>query len=623
MITAFPLHVKGETIYSIISKYHLMMKHKHYRFTLRNIYNGESLCFTGMSIDLPTKISEIHEATLHFKIKEKEEQWVYDHTAFSYYTYFTNHDVRNKILNGMLKSLNSGIILASGKGASKIKDFTHLRVCSDCFKQEQRIATWYLIHQIPGVFICPEHNNIVHNSSLYRKAKDLVIPTIENCDFEELITISSHTRKQLFHISVLTKEILFPNQLPTWDLKLIKEGYIGLLKKAGYGSYHSFLYQKKIVEDISVFYGEEFLNLLNDFHNFSMDSLPKLWIMNGKIQHPIYHLILINFLYERLGFDRKTINIEELIYKGQSFYFSENNNIDEAKKRMVCLNYSCSDYKQTKYCKVKHTISSKKPIYYVKCNKCGFTYRTTNLSQNYAIIDVGYLLQEKITKMYFHEHMSIYKIAAILKVSEYSVSKALNLHKSTATSPHNLKFDSEKDKAEWADILKNNPEKSKSQLVSKYTGLYKRLYRYEKDWVMSQSYKKISKEKVKEVVNWKERDQEVVIKLRKAYETLLKRYPPVRITKNSLIVEANLRWYKKFNTKLPLSTDYISNVEENSDQFTLRKAKMILDEQKKLPLSAQFKPKRMTHKVGYYAKISKETKQIIRKMLDNHYNEFL
>lgn len=50
---------------------------------------------------------------------------------------------------------------------------------------------------------------------------------------------------------------------------------------------------------------------------------------------------------------------------------------------------------------------------------------------------------------------------------------------------------------------------------------------------------------------------------------------------------------------------------------------MVLEEQKKLPLAEQFKPKIMTNKVGYFAKISVETKQHIRKMLDDYFKEFL
>lgn len=632
MITAFPRVVNGETIYSIVSKYHVMVNHKHYRSTLRNLYSGESLNFTGMSIDLPSRISQIHKATLHFKIKEQEEQWVLDHTAYPYYTYFTNQEARNKILHGMLKGENSGIILASGKGASRIKDFSNMRICFECFNQDTEntgVATWYLIHQLPGVFICPWHKTTLHDSSLYRKAKVLEIPTHENCQMEVIPSISSNTRKQLSRISDLTKEILFHNQFPSWDFKLIKEGYIGLLKHAGYGSYHSFLFQKEIINDISNFYDIEFLDLLKEAHNFSMDSLRKLWVSKDNIQHPIYHLILINFLYDKLGIDRKSVNIENLIYRGQNLYRSENYNIEEAKKRLVCLNRLCSEYKQANYCEVSHAISRKRPVFHVNCKKCGFIYRLIDLPQKYddykcdAIIDVGDLLREKIIKMYFHEHMSIYKITNILKVSEHSVRKALNMFESTAVSPPNLKFDSEKDKAQWTKILKNNPDKTKYQLVSEYTALYKRLYRYENDWVMSQPYKKSSKEKAINKVDWKERDQEIVIKLSEAYETLLIRYPPVRITKNLLIVEANLSWERRYDQKLPLSVKYIKSIEENNDQYTLRKARMILVEQKKLPLPAQFKPKRMTHKVGYFAKISRETKQIIRQMLDDYYKEFL
>lgn len=555
MITTFPRIFKGETIHSILSKYHIMMNHIHYRSTLRNLYSGQSLDFVGISIDLPSKVSGIHQSTLHFKIKEHEKKWVYDHTAYAYYTYFTNQEARRKILKGILNSTKSGIILASGKGAFRVKDFSNLRICFECFKQDREntgVASWYLIHQMPGVFICPFHNQILRESSLYRKTKILEVPTLENCKMqEETISISLSTRKLLSQISNLTEKILFPNKLPSMDLKLIKEGYIGLLKQAGYGSYHSFLFQKEIINDIRDFYGNELFHILIETHNFSIDSLRKLWSSNDKVQHPIYHIILINFLYEKLHVDREKVHIEELINRGQNFYL-KNYNIEEAKKKVVCLNRLCNEYKQTTYCEVSHKIY-KRPVLQVNCKKCGFSYRLSDLPQDYydykydAIIDVGTLLKERILKMHYYEHLSLYKIAEILKISEYSIKKTFHLCENKVINPLNLKFHSKKDKAEWTEILTNNPNKTKSHLISEHTALYKRLYRHEKMWVMSRTYKKKLKKNGLDKVDWKERDLEVIMKLREAYGTLLKRYPTVRITKNLLVVEANLSWNKRYD----------------------------------------------------------------------------
>lgn len=103
----------------------------------------------------------------------------------------------------------------------------------------------------------------------------------------------------------------------------------------------------------------------------------------------------------------------------------------------------------------------------------------------------------------------------------------------------------------------------------------------------------------------------------------MEKIPPVRITRHTLFKEAKLKWYQKYQRKLPRTLEYIQSIAESMDQFAIRKAEFIIEEQKKLPLAERFKPKIMTHKVGYFNKISPEAKKIIRKKLDDYYAEYI
>ncbi|SHP80366.1 Uncharacterised protein [Mycobacteroides abscessus subsp. abscessus] len=631
MITAFPRIVKGETIYSIITKYHFMMKHEHYISTFRNIYARDYSSFSGIGVDLPHNIKQMYNSTKQFKIKKFIDDWLYDHTALGYYTFFTNSDNRHKVKERMLVSDNAGLVFVSGKSTTGVRDFLYLRVCKECLEEDiinTGVGSWYLLHQLPGVFVCERHKSILVNSTLSRRTKILQIPRLEDCLYDEENFLSLQKREILSQIATLTKEILLNNNYPQWDHQVIKEGFRGLFILSGYGERQTTAYNNLIVPDIKDYYGDEIIQLIYNVHGFSIDSIWRLWShnkVNQNIQHPLLHILLIHFLYHKTGIDRTEVGIEEFIYLGQSRY----NRKSTANVHLVCLNHSCLSFKQAGKCVVNQKRLPEKTIYYVYCSECGFKYRSSHLPLDInecswdSIIDIGGNLRDKIEKMYFSEGLSPYKIASILKITEYSVKLAVNLVNKTNGSSSSLKFNKEKDRFDWLTQMENNPEKTKSELVKEHYALYKRLYRHDKEWLFSRSYNKIPRKKVIDVVDWKKRDKEIVPMLKDAYFRLMARNPPTRITKNQLIIETRLNWSKRYDQKLPSSIQYIKSVEENNDQFTIRKARMVLEEQKKLPLTEQHKRKIMTHKVGYFNKISTEAKQTIQVMLEDFYNELL
>ncbi|QHC05371.1 hypothetical protein GRQ40_16520 [Anoxybacillus sp. PDR2] len=630
MITIFPQVVNGETIYSVVSKYHHMSGNDSMVRTSSEIFNKYYAAAHGYNIDMPLGLSTLHEATKKFNIKSSMEEWVYDHTSFNYFTFFGNTEQSQKMMDSMLYTDRSGVILSSGKGASRIKDFIYLRFCHECLQQalsEKGLGFWKLHHQLPGVYYCVEHQQETDDSTIVRNPDTFEIPNQDNCKKTNVYTPTNINRKALIRLAKLTQKILDTNEKDDEFFEYRPQIYTGLLKHAGYGSYHSSVLTKPFLSDIVDYYGDETLELFWKHHRFRIHRVKDLWKTQKTRQHPLLHLILINFLYEVFQLD-DSYSLQDLFAQGKSLYNKDVYNINVAKKKFVCLNRLCSVYQMNQCCHVTHQIQQKITFYYVQCTKCGFTYRKKGIPSHTelytwdVVVEAGSLLREHISNLH-KEGLSTYKIAQILKISPSVVTRVLENKKVTKKKSQWLKYDQEKDRKQWLELLQTYPDDTKSQLSKRNTALFKRLHRHDREWLDRLNYKETERVPIREFVDWEQRDEEYLKEVIQSYHRLLEKIPPVRITRHTLFKEAKLKWYQKYQRKLPRTLEYIQSIAESMDQFAIRKAEFIIEEQKKLPLAERFKPKIMTHKVGYFNKISPEAKKIIRKKLDDYYAEYI
>ncbi|MYL54027.1 hypothetical protein GLW08_11830 [Pontibacillus yanchengensis] len=636
MISGFPNVSKGETVYSIMAKYHKMMGHTEIRATFEKVLNKDKAALSGINVDLPTIISNLHYTTSEFSLYRQLEDWVTHHTSFNYYSFFHETKIKEKLLvNYIHEPYKHGITLQIGKAASDIVEPKYLKFCMSCYEkeiEEAGVASWYWIHQIPGVFTCPFHNKSLHISKVPRNPRylQLLDESVVN-DSDVLLDIEELVSKfnPLSHLSL---KISTEEMNGNWDKPKYKKSYIGLIKKAGYGGYEANVYKEKMYMDITEFYGLKIINILEEKIAFNFTSLEKLWNAKDSVQHPIYHILFLHFISEKMNYDLEQNSIRELIELGHEYFHDPACNMDALQAQFICLNAFCEYFYKNNYIVVHHSKSSGNHTFHVSCTFCGLKYRNHCIPSDFtnykwdSLIEVGKNLDEKIISMVLKENLSFWKTAKILGLPENSIRKVIQREmngplqqKGSSTKKYNQK----RDREEWEALIINNKLKTKTDLANEHYALFKRLRRYDREWLDSRDYKKAGSMQNIEVVDWKQRDKEYLIILKEAYKELLKEYKPKKISHNTLTIKANIKINKKYQAKLPQTFDFINEVKETNDQFAIRKAKMILDHQCKLPLGAQYKPKNMTHKVGYYNKISDDAKKHIRKMLDDFYNEVL
>lgn len=157
MFTFFPAPADGETVYSLVSRYHLMSGYPSFRFNtmamlgvLHGRASNEFPCFLpqlSLAADIPL-------ATV-----------IQSMTPYSYYAPFLPEKLsdllRECLSNGQTRNLQSTL----GTLANRMTPGGFLFSCRHCIKEDVEMygfPFWHLIHQLTGIVACPRHHEILH-----------------------------------------------------------------------------------------------------------------------------------------------------------------------------------------------------------------------------------------------------------------------------------------------------------------------------------------------------------------------------------------------------------------------------------------------------------------------------
>lgn len=136
---------------------------------------------------------------------------------------------------------------------------------------------------------------------------------------------------------------------------------------------------------------------------------------------------------------------------------------------------------------------------------------------------------------------------------------------------HKPIYDLEEKRKQWLELIKSNPNKPRCELKKIGKGLHTYIYKYDKEWYNSVTpiYKR--RKRVKEYVNWAERDEVILKKVKVAVSNILnKQGKPVKISALSIMKES---WLNKQinNKKLIKTNEYINEAKETDNDYWRRK----------------------------------------------------
>ncbi|MGA3599594.1 TnsD family transposase [Lysinibacillus agricola] len=567
MIGWFPYPNEDELLYSIFARYSNKSMELSVRHTLKKFFNDSR---SKLTPDFPSNLEMVMGQLGIFEYKDFESLLA-KHTPFNYFTNFLINSDKQSIIEAIKQKKLSNIQMAIGQVSSKVKETKYFKYCPSCLNNDIHDfgeSYWRISYQLPSVFICVQHNEFLHYSSvLYRnKNSQLVTPNKNNCistintkcignnvsfaEINHLINIANNSKK------LLMKDINI-NSLNLVSLYKDKLRKKGLITAGGH------VRQTDLYNEFVKFYG---MNILDYFQSVPLLERESCWLKNITRKHrisfhPVRHLLLMNFL-------EIEIDTIEMDYFESPF----------GKGPFPCLNPAAEHYKDlvVNNLSIKRCTDTGRPIGIFNC-KCEFKYTRLgpDISQEgmyeYRFVrNFGSVWESKLFQYIDNEHLSFRKAAKLLKVDVGTAIKYYKQNKNEGEaiekSTNTIDY-----RCSWLRTKKENPTYSKTKLRKLNPNIYLWLYRHDKEWLNNNSPASIKSTKIVPRVNWHERDLEILNLIKRYLLTIDNNTKPVRLTKRHIgVAIGKLALVEKKLEKMPLTKELIESVTESNEQYRER-----------------------------------------------------
>lgn len=565
----FPTAYPDELLFSLCSRYYVRSGNISYKEALDDLFSNRRLT---TSVALPSGISPLVKNLPPYS-KLNEEQLIYRHTLYLFYTAFLPPERAKKIYNAMCSNDGKGIYVLSGLTASTVPQNEYLRFCSDCMKEDREKYGefyWHRSHQIRGIQFCLTHYRPLYDSSVKVVGSNkhrFQIPTLDNCSTNKSVLDGVSEKIQRDYIDFCRKIAGNLFQLMDQPFKHRKieeyhEIYQSKLIGLELAYYTGQVKQEEWRDYFSSIYSQELLQLCSSPLLGEQDWLSLIVQKNRKTFHPIRHLLVM----AALGME-----IAELFEKNSVLKPFGN-------PLWPCLNTVCNYYQVPVIEDVTVTLSekTKDPIGTFTCPVCEFSYTRrgpdkdkNDKFQKTRVKAYGHVWMDKLQE-YSKLDIRLRELSRKMGADPNTIKRYLDNEKegkSTNTLAH-----SEADRQRWLSLQNHYPNKNVKQLRQEEKALYMRLYRNDREW-MKENSPKAKKGTSPARIDWDKRDEERLGQVSKVVEDLLNsEKKPIRITigKIGFLIGERALLEKKLD-KMPNTKSYLQEKIETVEQFQERR----------------------------------------------------
>lgn len=591
MLGHFPTPYPDELVYSLCARFSERVSYSSAKSILKELFGAPT---ASAVIDLPNRLGHL-AAALPTGTSLTLDNLILRHTLFPFFSAFF-HPLRvMRLRKSMASNCGPAIHMRSGIMASRIPLPTHLRFCSTCKKENKECsgeAYWHRLHQLPGVEVCPSHQTFLENSRISLRAgrkhfqfisAEQATPAmpvrpvnIENRDHLALLQLARDAKWLLEHPSAGT------------ILETMHSRYLRLLIERGLATYTGSIHVKKILHEFGSYYSPALLKQLNcELRGSNMKkSNWLLWLVRPPkhTQHPLHHLLLIQFL---------GCTVEEFCQLPEKLtVFGEG--------PWPCLNPAAAHYKRPliRQCQPSKRLRHGKLTVKFSC-ECGFAYVRTgpDLSPDDRfrigrIISFGQAWEAKLKHLWSGQALSISEIGRRLGVDPLTVRRhAARLDLPLSRSDKKLKplthATQLKGKAvsaawgkkrcrcrsKWLSVLKQRQEITMKALRGKLPREYAWLLEHDYDWLKGHKPSPHRRSLSTTSVDWKKRDTEYAVAV-KAAASRLKNISgrPVQVTRTAIGRDVGaITLLRQKLHKMPLTAAMLDSVVETREQYALRR----------------------------------------------------
>lgn len=559
MIGYFTDPYPDELFYSVCARYHARSKYKFKEATARDLFgNGRA----AITIDLPSRFDSLIKS-LPPGHNYSSERLIYRNTLLPFFSPFLPPGRLNKIYDEMCRGEDTGGSIHGRIGilTSDIRS-EFLKFCTVCVKEDRlkyrQESYWHRLHQIPGVMVCPAHHVFLEQSHVrvrkrrsseaFVTAKQALtsLPPVRPID-------TSNPDHQAYLRIARDAEWLLNHPVKGCELSVVRGRYHGLLLDRRLASYAGVVRITALQREFKEFYSDNFLAELNCRIDRRSSWLVRLVQGGRNTHHPVHHLLLMNFL---------NCSAEE-------FFRLPEKKEPFGKGPWPCLNKASDHYREDRIesCEIDHTQdASKRLMGTFRCN-CGFVYRRIGQDNSpearytlSRVMSYGPVWETKLREFYSSGNLSLderakrlgvarstlVKRAARLKLSKATVYKTIQSEEQTSALRARKKLlardrSPENYRKQWLQVLKNNPEASRTELRGKAPTAYNWLIKYDKEWFNSNSPERLMPSGPQPITDWPKYDAETAVIVKEVAARLTKTDSrPVRVSKTALARELGI-----------------------------------------------------------------------------------
>lgn len=591
MIGCFPDPHPDELFFSVCARFGTRMRYPNKKSVLTELFGTASVTAT---VELPSHLLRLISA-LPPNHRYTVDHLIDKYTLLPFYSPFLPHDRVKKLREDMRGAGGLASQKRAGIMASRIPTPEWLRFCPACIGEDKRLvgeAYWHRLHQLAGVLVCPDHKVVLEDSPARRdSARDFLqfVPAEDAARiFPARPLDPSDSSHQILLKLAQDASWLLKHRNRVSDLAAIYKRYLRLLINRGLATYTGSIHVKQLLEEFRKYYPTAILKLLRcEFTG--ADQVKTNWLLRlvrppKHAQHPLYHLLLMQFL---------GCTVEEFFrLPTELSFFGEG--------PWPCLNPAAEHFREPVI--LEYKLSSRlrdgRPTANFSC-ECGFAYARSGPDSSAKdrfrvgrIISFGPVWEAKLKWLLKDTSQSLSEVGRRLRVDTLTVRRhAARLRLPPARPPgkfkplnrgtqlkgtNNLTAHVEKRRAcrvKWVSATRQAPKATLKALRRKLPREYAWLLQHDGEWLKAHSPCSQRRARSTSGVDWKKRDA-VYAGAIQAAAVNLKNKPgrPVQVTKTAIgRVLGTVTILQQKLSKMPLTAQVLVSVVETREQYAIRR----------------------------------------------------
>jgi hypothetical protein len=591
VIGYFPTPYPDELFYSICGRFSSRADYPSAKSVFVELFGTATVTAV---IDLPNQLENI-AVRLPEGTSLAADIFIDRHTLLPFFSPFLPPERVEELRRNMRGSSASAAHMRSGIMASRIPLPSRLRYCPACKVEDGRRfreTYWHRLHQIPGIEVCATHEVFLEDGDVSRGAgrNNLQFVTAKAATRSspaQHIDTSDRDHQVLLRLA-RDSEWLLGQAFAGSDLSALHNRYLNLLIARGLATHTGSIHVEKLLNQFRGHYSHSLLKRLNCEFTGS-DQVKSNWLLrlvrpSKQARHPLYHLLLIQFL---------GCTVEEFFQLPEELS-------PFGRGPWPCLNPAASHYRQPVIieCQLGDRLRYGKPIGQFSC-ECGFAYVRTGPDSSPEdrlrvgrTISFGQVWEAKLKQLWRDSSLSVSEIARRLGVDPLTVRRyAARMELSLSRSDKRLKplrraaqlkgktvlaaWEKKRHRccSKWLSAMKSRQKITLKALRRKLPREYAWLRQNDSEWLDGHKPRPERRKQPTTSVDWKKRDAHYAAAVKAAASRLKDTSGrPVQVTRTAIgrVLGATTLLRQKLH-KMPLTARVLEGVVEKREQYAVRR----------------------------------------------------